>query len=315
MHNNIENSSQLTNLFNIEECKNYFDPVEFKEPYIGFSIKRYYPKNINYKSPVNKDGKEDVVALIRVSYISIKKIDEHYNYRVPIFVDIGSWSQYNGNRYFPKYDFEHPDCPTSQSIEISKKVKPPISLDFSNYFFYNKELNFLENNKGKKINGKELLDKVFNKHCDTVHPLKGIRIRHKIQYEKVLLKINERIIDFLTYFLEKAFGRKLFSNNFSTILNGYLQEDLKKSDVDSINIYGYKASKNVILTFCILCVLLYIISMKFGFLKNIIFNNEVLFIQWMILIFAFVDLIAPWIIFLLINRFIKDRMYFFKMNV
>jgi len=271
----FKNSSELSDFFNISSAPDYSDLIRFKDPEIGFSVRRKYPDNIRYKPPTYCNGEPDVVALLKIVYPPLHEINQYDENKIPIIARIMPWSIYQGNRFFPEYDFEDQKYPTKKSFEKSKEHRPPESLDFIEDFFLNHELGFIEDNNGNKISGIELLNRVFQRHCDTIHPLKGLWLQIRIWYNELITNSVKRIATSLINILKDTFNKKLnYRILFESMekpkvsIDTFFDEvhEFKKSDIagtkeelPTIEIFNIKANKKVAIIYSLFVLLFYTI--------------------------------------------------------
>ena len=313
----FESAEEFRKEFDLESDQTYIEYRALNDRKVGFSLQRLYPKDIRYIPPKSKDGKPDVVALIHVVYTHPDEAKETFDSeRVPLVLRITKYSRYINIKNRICYDFNNDNCPTKESVEISKSTPEPMSLEFIGDFFYDhSRTNFIDS-KGNTLSGRQVLDNVFDKHCATVHWLKGLKLRFHVRFNRIRTKINEILIKFLKYLLINAFGRTLEPKDpISSVLGGYSKEDLKMTKTNIIEFRGYKASKNIIVTFCLIYLILYFIGIKIKLIKDIFFNpNPLLVVPIVILILVFLDNVVPKFILWLINKRIKMRLklYFKK---
>jgi len=116
-----------------------------------------------------------------------------------------------------------------------------------------------------------------------------------------------RLVEILfKWLLRVLFGRTLESDASTRHFFGskYRQEDLKLLKTERIDVFGYRASKNVIITFCLILLISYFLSSFYnfapGWLKTIGKNNLLSFALAVISI-AVLDNILPKILFKLVN--------------
>lgn len=307
----FNSTEEFLKLFNIGNGSSYFSPTILTDRKVGFSTRRNYPKDIRYIPPKTKEGKDDTVALIHVVYThpseSEGKFDSH---KVPILVMIGTHSLYRVNHF--DYDFRDSECPTEESLHVSKSTPQPIALDFIGDFFYDHEKEMFFDRTNNYITGNQLLDRVFDEHCDTVHFYKGIKYRFQLKGRTLSISILGLLINLIPFFLKRGFGRTLDTSKTGIpfFLEGYKRTDLKKLSTENLDIFGYKASKNVIILFCILVSLAYIGWSFFGLKSRYfsgIFSHSFLAITHTILLLAFFDVLFPEILFRIMNFLIKWR--------
>ena len=81
---------------------------------------------------------------------------------------------------------------------------------------------------------------------------------------------------------------------------------------DSINIFGYKASKSVVVIFCIMVAIIYAIiyatGLKSGYLDSV-FSNFLLAPIHLIILLWFLDVVLPNVLFIVLNWLIKGRIW------
>ncbi|KPK89780.1 hypothetical protein AMJ80_09295 [bacterium SM23_31] len=314
LHSFFESAEEFKKLFDLESETQYTNYQMLNDVKVGFSVQRTYPEDIRYIPPKTKENRPDTLALIHVVYIHPKESIETFNTNnVPLILSISSYSLYLANNY--DYNFDDENCPTQESIKISKTTNKPISLDFIDDYFFNHEKNTIINKNGNTFTGRQVLDYVFKRHCDTVHWRKGFKLRFKIRSHRLLMSVYffiDRIItDLCKSTLKNVFGRTLESKHpFSTIFNGYSKNDLKLLKTDAMNIFGYKASKNFIFFFCLLsfCIytIFYFLEIENKFLKGM-FSNSLLSVTNGILLLALIDIVGPKSVFWLLNWIIKLR--------
>jgi len=106
------------------------DAKIFQGKYVGFSVKREYPENIRFKPAKTKSGKDDVIALFKVTYGDPKYTDKPFNpERVPILIIISivRWSIYKNSHF--DYCYDDNDCPTAESLILMNSSPAPQNLD------------------------------------------------------------------------------------------------------------------------------------------------------------------------------------------
>lgn len=298
-------SETLKTIFDIDHLKEYERPTLFKEGQVGFSVQRKYPeKKFRYIPPITKNREPDRVALIHVAYLRSRNSKvEAKQKQLPLFLSIGIFSRYLENHL--DYDFKEDDCPTEESIQKSKSTPRPIDLEVYDEYVYDIESNTLQTTRGKIVAGAEILEAIYNKHCSSVHLLKGLGIRWKIGSRNILVKIIDVTIHVFKRVLNTAFGRTLKTSPTSTsILEPYSFDDTKPVKPDYINLFGYKASKNVIMTFSLTMILIYLIIRHFQikFFFDILSNN-IVSICAALLLLGILDHLVPKILLWCINKF------------
>lgn len=253
----INSVDELKELMGIAKLTQYEKFTPFNRDKYGFSIQRAYPPNIAYKPPVTREGHPDTFALIRLLYKHPNSSNPKSDHdRVPIVIDVGAHSRYLYGRF--DYDFENDDCPTEESVRRSKATPKPIHLDFTGEFFFDHKSRAFINAKGNAVTGKDILDHVFQKHCDTIHKTKAAVLRLKLLSKNSSFKLCGLTIEVFKWMLKTTTGRTFEPDEIGRGLFGkYKIEDMKLVKTDSIEVFGYKASKNVIVTFSLTVLLVY----------------------------------------------------------
>ncbi|MCH8078783.1 MAG: hypothetical protein IIA06_03260 [Proteobacteria bacterium] len=316
----FENTADFLAQFGDIETAGYFDPVYLNDTKAGFSIKRNYPENIRYKPAFGqKSKKPDNVATIWAIYTHPDELRKTVNENaVPLRIRISNMSLYTTKYWDYDFDNEESESPSKESFEASKATPMPIELEYSNEYFYNHESNSFIDSKGHEISGVDVLNRVFQDHCDTVHLLKGLRLRTKLFFQDKVSGFLTLIIQTLDWSLKNLFGRTLEdSDMMAGLYRAYKPEAMKKLETDSLNILGYKASKRVIMLYCVV-----VIIFSYWFYKN---GTSETYLSWvasskyLTLIYAIftlwvLDVAVPWIVFWSINLIIllKTTVLFMK---
>lgn len=294
------NAERLKEIFQIDCITDrYIEYTPLKDTQAGFSIIREYPTNIRYYPPRTSEGKPDRVALILVVYRRTKK--ETSKTEIPVFLSISLYSRYFSNHF--DYNFDDTNCPTKKSIKKSKSTPKPIDLESVDEYVYDHQSNTLLTTNRKIASGAQILDTLFRKHCNTVHLLKGLKLRWKLGSKKLSIIIFDSLIQFGKWLLKAPFGRILEPTSTSAgILQPYKMDDMKLVKTESFNLLGYKASKNVTITFSILVVAIYIIAHLFNikFLLDIL-SNKITGVCVAFVVFWMLDYPVPYMILLCIN--------------
>jgi len=304
----FDNAKDFISLFDLPSTT-YNNIIELTDRNIGFSVQRAYPDNISFIPAKTENGNPDTVVIIHVLYSYQKEpqgnIDSN---KVPIFIRIGKFSRYRTNHF--DYNFKDEDCPTQESLGIMKNSAHPVDLETDEYFYSHGE-NIFYDKKGTKYSGVQILDKIFKEHCDTVHWFRGLKIRWNLRSNKFAINLTGWIVSIFKFSLYHIFGRTLDtkSDTFS-YMTGYKKEDMKKLSTESLDILGYKASKNVIVTFSFIAVVLYIFQYFygkfFGFFDKLLSIN-LYSVSFVILILGIMDDIMPRVIFNFMNLIIRIR--------
>jgi hypothetical protein len=307
----LSSPEQLKDIFGIDDLASFYSNYSpLSDRTVGFSVERDYPKNIRFKPPYYRDGSPDIVAIIHVVYAHPADFgDPIKGEKVPIYLAIFTFSKYMSNHR--DYDFDDPNSPNRESVLSSDSTPRPIDLRSMDDYYYDHKTNLLHNKRGKIVLGEFILNDLFSDHCKTVKRLFRLRIGVKSAIRNVHTYIYGKLITTIKYLMDKLFGRKLTPEDaFSGILQPYKKEDIKMEKGAVINILGYEASKKVILTFCFLYIfvssILYFFRIKSGYMAHLVSNNLAIICTAITTIWI-LDTAVPWLLFILINHFLKRR--------
>jgi hypothetical protein len=302
----INNSNQFQILFRGFKTAGYQYPINLTDTNIGFSIQRCYPENIRFKPAKTTSGKDDDVAVVWIVYEeSLRKNGADL---IPIRFRIGTMSKYRAKHW--DYDFEKPDCPTRESVEIRKKSVQPLEMNLIDEFFYSESKGYIVNTKGKKTRGIDILNYLFDYHCNTTHPIKGLGVRTKNSLAIFSLRGLDKTISSIKWALKYVFGRTLDEQtNRNSHLDGYLEADFKKTADNSLELGGYRTTKRVILLFSALVALACFFCLPVkdeSYVGNLLHDDFLLIIHSLLGLFI-LDEVIPIAIFRLMNSFISLR--------
>lgn len=302
----FQTAEQVRDAFGVAENGVYQEFIAFKDGKTGFSIKRSYPQDIPFKPPVKKDGSPDTFAMIRVLYnpenIAADRLDLA---KVPVWIDISKHSKYYYSHF--GYNFEDDDCPTQESLAVSLSTPQPVDLQFIDDFFFDHGTSQFLNKTGKHISGVDVLKEVFARHCATTREQqrKAWRPIARVGF------ICDSLIKFLDAALRLCFRKRLDHNR--SPLRPYRKEDIFLLKADSLEIFGYKTTKNVILTYAALTLGVYIIASGFGLSKNAflasIWKHPLLTLCATLVTLPLLEYGGPQVIRLLANALKKIRLW------
>lgn len=315
----ITNTKQFIELFNFTEESGFYDPIHLQDEEVGFSIKKRYPKNIRFKPACKRNGEPDEVIVIWLVFNLPKTTRrESTNNNYPIFLKINKYSIYK-TKYFD-YDFDNENSPTKKSLDISKTTVQPLELEYVNEFSFDASNNCFFDNKGISYSGIQMLDYVVKEHLNTVHLVKGFKIRSKRFTQMKIGEIFRLLIKTLVYIL-RNFGRSLQDSDSELLVyHGFKSEDMKRITTDTIEIFKYQASKQVIFIFCFIVIIIssidYFFNLNSSYLKYITSNNLVISI-YAISLLIILDRFVPLLLFHSINALvrIRNKIIFRKLKV
>lgn len=305
----INTSEKVLSLFNGYEAGGYQSPILFQAPEIGFSIQKNYPENIRYKPAKTRNGKDDNIAVIWVS-LGADAVD---NNLTPLRLRVANMSLYRAKHW--DYNFDEDDSPTEESVIASRKTPQPLELNWIGGVFYDQQHNVLKDESNNIITGVAVLNKIFSAHCDTVHPIKGLPIKTLNRVHNCARGILDLLVASVIFILRKLFGRTIDENGAKmSYFSGYEWENFKKISIDSIELAGYRASKNVIVIFSIITVFasFLILPTKEDTYVHSLINSETLMILHIIVGLYLLDDLIPSALFMLLNLLIKVRTWYVR---
>lgn len=304
-------ADNLIEAFSIRNDKSFEQIMPLGDRKVGFSVQVKYPEGVRYHPPKKKNGTDDTFALIHVVYThpDETRTPIENKEKIPLIITIVPYSRYRANHF--DYNFEDEDCPTEKSLEESKSSPRPVDLEYTNFFFYDHNQHIFVDKKGSKLSGAKLLERVMDDHLKTINTANALKLKFKLRSQSLVVNIINLKISFLLWIINSIFGRTIDENTGSpAFLEGYKKENLKKLSTDSLKIFGYNAARRVIILFCAITAISFVIFFFFDFkneyLKKITSNNflaltHTIFALWIL------DVVMPVLIFYLINLMIKIK--------
>lgn len=302
----LNTSEEFRKLFGNIEADGYIDPIGLNDTKVGFSIQRKYPPNIGFIPTKTKNGEDDDIAVIWVVYEALAE-DKHSK-KIPIRLRIAKMSKYRAKNW--DYDFSKEDSPTRESVNKSKESIQPLEFTCIDEYFYDANTQELVDSNNKSVTGSKILNELFDYHCKSTHPVKGLIFRARNKSELLKVQFYDFLIKSIKYVLDKCFGRTL-DNHFNKFsYEGYLPSDFKKT-ADSVlqDVAGYRASKKVIILFVALVItfcLVYLPAREGSYFEAVL-NNELLTVIHCFLALYVLDEWLPMIFFHLLNKTISSR--------
>lgn len=249
----FKDSQHFLNAFETK-YSDFYDPILLKDTKFGFSIKRDYPNNLEYKPNKNKDGKPLVVSLM---WVSLKEDTPNKKGHFPLSIRISS---YTLQPQAPvSTDGEISEFDDDDNIVVDNGNTKPLELVSNNDYFYDPASNVFVNKKGNIIRGIDILKFMFEEHCDTVHKFKKQEYLLKTRLQGLASYILLAIMFVLYFGLEKLYGYKIISElsvklNLKDNIWGF--KKIEKIDNKKLQFFGWEADKAsiVILSFFIVLV-------------------------------------------------------------
>lgn len=315
------NTTEFVEQFGDLKAKDFFDPISLNDTKVGFSIKRYYPSDIRYKPAIGQTTKNpDNVAALWVVYThpdeSRKDINES---AVPLRIRIANMSLYRMKHWDYDFDDDVGDSPSKDSVEASAATPMPIELQYSGEYFFDHARNVFVDRKGRIISGIEILERVFQDHCKTVHFLWGLRLRAKLFAQDKFTGFLGALISLLAFTLKHFFGRTIEADDaMAGFYRTYKPEAMKKYNADSLDVLGYKASKQVVVVFCVLVIVASLCRYLSGTSDDYwsrVSGSEFLSLVHGLLFIWLLDVVVPWLLFWVINSIIWLRTTVLSMKI
>lgn len=302
---------ELLVLFEGYEVSGYENPIALKDTAVGFSIQKSYPPGIRFKPAKGIHGDDDV-AVIWVVYEPHKSAPN--NDLIPIRFRIATMSKYRAVNW--DYDFEDENCPTQDSVLLSKSSPRPLDLNLTNEFSYSKKLERLVDAKGNAVKGRDVLEQLFNAHCDSIHPIKGLWWQGAHKLSSFTRWLLDQPVNVFLWLVTVIFGRTVDERRDRSIfLDGYLWNDFKKVSIDSIEIAGYRASKRVVVLFLLIVVsiCIFILPANENTYVGSLIRSEFLMATHSLALLLVLDELLPLLLFFLLNKSIMLRKWYLNL--
>jgi hypothetical protein len=303
----FQSVAQLKHAFELDTSPEYTDFTPYEDR-TGFSVLRRYPEKSRYKPPTTKEGAPVTFALIGVRY-DPERINANKPNLVPITLRASIYNKYLSKHF--DYDFNEADCPTEESLFASNKTPKPLDLISYDEIFYDHNIDKFVNKKWTELSGIEIINDLFNQHISTIGSLRGRIFRLKVKS----ITFTGRLVVFLENItkslMKLSCGYTLQPDNpWRGALEPYHYEDLKLLSTERLDVFGYKASKNIILTFSFIIVIGYILlrlALRVPLWLKTIGTNTLLSFAFAVLLISILDYSLPKLFFYLVNKLIKWR--------
>ncbi len=308
-------AEQLRAAFKLEDHTDYLKFTPFTRD-LGFSVQRKYPDKCRYSPPVTKNGEPTTYAQIGVLY-EPKRCDSRKPHIIPVSANVRVFHRYISNHL--DYNFEDENSPTEESVIASKKTPHPADLSAWDEYAYDHERDAFLDSDGNIIEGIQIIEGLYQNHLATVDKFKGLVFRWKLASKNRAGVLYGELREFFKWVLKKVCGRTLETDEFMRgVHNDYRPEDVKLLKTERIDVFGYKASKNVIVTFCILSLAGYSFLHWNGvdspWLKGVA-GNSLLAFAFSIVCITCVDHVLPKMLLCLINALNRRRLKAFTATV
>ena len=201
---------------------------------------------------------------------------------------------------------------TEQSVLASMRTPRPVDLSSFDGYVYDHSAECFRDSDGKAIQGEEILRSFYDQHIGTVDKIRGRIFKWKLTSVGKASASIEPATEVLKWLLRIVCGRILKSDEMMRgLLEPYRPEDMKLLKTESIDVFGYRASKNVIATFCAILLLIFLLTRIVGRTPGWLTTaagNTFLGFAACILSIAFLDHVVPNVLLWLINRAVVARM-------
>lgn len=304
-----QTGKDLLELFGDLSGAGFKDHVFLTDTKVGFSIQIGYPGNIRFKPAKTSSGEDDTVAVIWVVYEDSRETDGR-SY-IPLRLRISTLSKYRQKHLFD-YDVNDPDRPTAESMRLSKLSPQPIELSMRGYFV-DGMLGTLVDEKQVEVSGLDILNNLFNAHCNSVHPVRGLPFWGAELAHGVYRGALDKLIDGTKWMLHAVFGRSLAeSQQKSSFYDGYERGSLGKYPEDSIDFAGHRFSKRLLP----LALLLYALGAWYSWpvqdksYMDYVIRSEVLSSIHVLGFLVFLEEVLPLGLFYILNGLILCRKFY-----
>ena len=306
----FKTNAELISAFDIAHHPEYVQLTEFTGSDIGFAVQKAYRSDLSYKPPVKTDGTPDAAALIVIGYN--RGGGATTELRVPIFVRVSNYSRFISNHSF--YYYGHPDCPTQASVEASERTPTPLVLNFTGVYYYNHFVGGFYDKDNHPISGIDILDNAYAELCATVDDKRRARVEKKLKQQRLYAGWCEKTSEAIEFLMKHVFGRTFKVDDLITkMFKGYSAKDIVvEKRADDMDIFGYKASKSIILLFCLSVMGAYAIYYfhpnALRFFKTVAKNN-LLSLCFVIFYIWLIDVILPAGLFRIMRLLFRLKSY------
>lgn len=275
-------------------------------PAIGFSLVKDYPKIKGFVPAVKENGEIDSQEMIQIGFDPTKIKND----KVKIFLYISKISKYlikDKNRF--DFDFNDPESPTRQSLELSKKSKNPVDLtDSDRYEFDTIKKYFYDTDLKENTTGDTIINTIIQEHERTVNNLMfrlKLKLLEKSQRNDFFIKFPKLINEFFfgkTYKTTTDFG----VGSFIPYPHSYL---ITHSSIEQIKILGTEIpiTNRTAITASILLISLFFLYQDFVIFVNNISSSPIFTISFATIFLVIMEKIIPLILHHLTNLAIIFR--------
>ncbi len=308
----FENTDEFLQVFDSLVQTDYVNLTHLVDHKVGFSVTRNYPKDLLFRPARTNKDQPDSVALMHVVYAHPAETGRPFvSNRIPVSLSATVHSLYLGKGH-RGYNYEDPDSPTRETVESSKKSTRPFGLDSFDEYYFSHETSLFYDRKENRFTGVQLLDSLFEKHCNTARRVKGLTIRTQVRWLGLIATAFGILVHLLTWCLETLFGRTLKRDETpSAFLKGYPSNALIMLSDETLNLFGYKAPKRAVITFATIVTL---VGLLYVFLArgqspslDGLFSNPLFSVSTGVFLLWFVSSVLPRFLFALLNSCIKLR--------
>lgn len=290
---------------------------------VGFSLLREYSGGGNFIPAQNGNGDKDDVALIKVAYYPHEDDESR---EADLITRVVKFSRYLSKHF--DYNFDDPNSPTKESLDISKTSRQPVDLEDVTTFSFNPlTRQFFDKEKKENIDINKIIDDLYDLHIKTTKTFRGALFRVKFYSRENLISL----LGFSIKLLEKVnlylFGKQIKEEKRDFALGlfkPYPHKHLITVYPEKLNLFGtnFHLSKNTIVFFSFVVFLIFFIIYLFNvqitfidFLLKDNSNNLIYIFSFMVVSIWLLDSLIPHLILVKINSLIRFRSRLIKMKI
>ncbi len=204
------NTDEFLTKFDLNTPPPYENVTHFTDCRVGYSVMGCFPSNLRFIPARTLDGRDDTVAIIHVTYTHPDESSQPVDLRrVPIVVRINRWSLYLRGLGRPGFDPSDPRSPTEESLRASRASVAPIGFDSEGKYFFDHSADNFMDSKGNPLSGRDVLDQVFQRFCDSTHLFRGLRIQFLHKTRGALVSLVRSMESRIEWTLRTIFGRTI----------------------------------------------------------------------------------------------------------
>lgn len=284
-------SQSLLNIFGSLEKYDYI--TLFSDGTAGFTVQREYPNDVLYYPAKTKSGKANDVVLIKVACDRSVSLSDVW---IPLRFDVVKYDRYKANHL--NYNQDDQDSPSDEEIRKSKSSFQPKDFFHLVGKYYLKNDSNIVNRNNVLVQGKSIIDELYNRHCDHIRMLHIIK-QWIFRFRVTLHKMCIEVIKFV--FVIVSVKELLTINNLYSINYELSEIDVK----NKVGVKGLDFTPWGIFLLCVLFLLVYACKRQNAMITLLLSNNIMIF-ALLLIAFVVMRYMLPTLFIWLMNNTMKS---------